>query len=249
MLLLDKPYHLMEKSNYLWLIDAGHGGLTKEGKYTTKPYFKKEFGLWETKMHIFNGKDGREEIIHEGVINRPIAKLVYETLTEHQVDWALVYDDVEDTPLYERVTIADAIYNNKDKRAVYLSIHSNKVSLSQVAYPTKAADFSKRFNASGFSVYTSKGQTKSDKLANIFCDTYQKHFPNFKFRSDHTDGDADKEEDFYVLRKTDCPALMIENLFYDNRTEASYLCSTAGQQAIADCIVAAILNCEKLKPI
>ncbi len=55
-----------------------------------------------------------------------------------------------------------------------------------------------------------------------------------------------KEEDFYVLRKTDCPAVLVENLFFDDPTEAMFLLSNEGQQFIADMMFKAIQECEKL---
>lgn len=206
----------MGKSTYLWVLDAGHSGVDKNGKYLTAP----------AKMFTF--PDG--VTVYEGVINRKIAEIVYLTLEKKQIDFALVYDDVEDTPLSQRVMTADNVYR-KDKRAVYLSIHSNAG------------------GGSGFEIFTSPGQTKSDKIANIFCEIYIKNFSQFPFRADKSDGDADKEADFYVLRKTDCPALLVENLFFDNRKDANFLLSEAGQRQIADCIVEAIETCEKLKPI
>jgi N-acetylmuramoyl-L-alanine amidase len=202
-------------SNYKWLIDAGHGGM-KNGVYTTAP----------AKMWKF--PDGL--VIYEGVINRAISKRVWLKLTELDIDFALVYDDQEDYSLEKRVSIADKVYA-KDKRAIYLSIHSNSGA------------------GSGFEIFTSPGQSKSDKVANIFCETYQKFFPSFPFRKDLSDGDADKEENFYVLRKTDCPALLVENLFFDNRREAEFLLSEDGQRKIAACIVNCIQNVEQLKPI
>jgi N-acetylmuramoyl-L-alanine amidase len=215
MLLIAQKYYHNMRSNYLWILDAGHGGI-KNGQYTTAP----------AKMHTF--EDG--VTIYEGAVNRAIAKMVYEELQKKDIDFALVYDDVEDTPLSNRVTLADNVYR-KDKRAIYLSIHSNAG------------------GGSGFEIFTSTGQTKSDKVANVFFETYQKFFPNFKFRKDLSDGDADKEADFYVLRKTDCPALLVENLFFDNRNEAEFLLSEAGLRKIATCIVHCIENCEQLKPI
>jgi N-acetylmuramoyl-L-alanine amidase len=206
----------MGKSQYLWILDAGHGGVTKDGKYTTAP----------NKMFTF--PDGL--LILEGIVNRLITELVYKQLELKQIDFALVYHDIEDTPLSQRVTTADNVYR-KDKRAIYLSIHSNAG------------------GGSGFEIFTSPGQTKSDKVSNVFCDIYEKSFPNFKMRKDLTDGDADKEADFYVLRKTDCPALLVENLFFDNRKEAEFLLSADGQKQIADCIVKCIESVEKLKPI
>lgn len=216
MLLLEQKYLHMQKSNYLWILDAGHGGVNKDGKYTTAP----------KKMYQF--ADGLT--ILEGVINRKITELVYKQLEVKQIDFALVYDDVEDTPLAQRVMLADNIYR-KDKRAIYLSIHSNAG------------------GGAGFEIFTSPGQTKSDKVAAIFCETYQKFFASFPFRKDVADGDADKEADFYVLRKTDCPSLLVENLFFDNRKEAEFLLSEEGQKKIANCIIRCIENVEQLKPI
>jgi len=202
-------------SNYTWILDAGHGG-ERNGVYTTAP----------AKMHIFG--DGME--IREGVINRAIAKLLYQKLQQEGINFALVYDDEEDTPLKERVDIADRLYA-KNPNCIYLSIHSNAG------------------QGKGFEVFTSKGQNKSDKVAYFFCEKYKEHFPYFAFRADQADGDADKEEDFYVLRKTDCPALLVENLFFDNRTEAEFLASDAGQEAIAECLFQSIKIVEQIKPI
>lgn len=215
MLLLDGDYQWLGESNYLFILDAGHGGLNKDGHYMTAP----------AKMHKFPSFT-----IYEGVINRIITSLVQMRLKELRIDYAIVAHPIEDTPLPLRVSRADAAYA-KDKRTVYLSIHSNAG------------------GGSGFEIFTSPGQSKSDKIAEAFCDTYKRWFPQFKFRQDLSDGDADKEADFYVLRKTDCPALLVENLFFDNEKEAKFLMSSTGQKSIADCIVQAILTCESTKPI
>lgn len=203
-------------SNFLWILDFGHGGIDSNGKYTTAP----------AKQHQF--PDGL--LIQEGVVNRAIGRYVIQDLQFQGIDYAVVSDEVIDTPLETRVHRADAIYAT-DKRAVYLSIHSNAG------------------GGSGFEIFTSPGQTKSDKIANIFCTIYQKHFPDYPFRSDKADGDADKEANFYVLRKTDCPSILVENLFFDNRHEAELLLSEAGQKLIASCILECIETVEKLKPI
>lgn len=202
-------------SNYKWLIDAGHGGL-KNGVYVTAP----------AKMHRFG--DGME--VHEGVINRKIASKLVVLLQAEGIDFGLVYDEIEDTPLKYRVEIADRL-QEKYGNCIYLSIHSNAG------------------GGKGFEVFTSVGQTKSDKVAHFFCEQYQKDFPNFAFRADHSDGDHDKEAEFYVLRKTDCPAVLVENLFFDNRLEAEFLISDVGQQLIAECLFKAIKMVETIKPI
>lgn len=202
-------------SNYKWLLDAGHGGMFN-GKYVTAP----------AKMQVF--PDGFT--VYEGVTNRLITDKLAALLKKAGIDYRLIHDGENDDALSVRVSRADAEYM-KDKRCVFLSIHSNAG------------------GGRGFEIFTSKGQTKSDKVAGIFCEVYKKHFPDFLFREEQIDGDADKEADFYVLRKTDCPAVLVENLFFDNRKEAEYLMSDSGQTKIAECIFECIHECEMLKPI
>lgn len=202
-------------SVYRWLIDSGHGGMYK-GKYLTAP----------SKMHVF--QDGLT--VYEGVINRIIANKLADLLKNAGIDHRLIHDGENDDSLAVRVSRADAEYA-KDKRCIYVSIHSNAG------------------GGRGFEIFTSRGQNKSDKVAGIFCEVYRTHFPDFHFREEQVDGDADKEADFYVLRKTDCPSLLVENLFFDNRREAEFLMSEGGQTKIAECLFDCIKECEMLKPI
>lgn len=181
-------------------------------------------GIYTTrpaKMHTF--PDGFE--VCEGVINRGIARKLWTQLVSHDIDFVLVYDEEDDDPLQVRVMRANKVYA-KDKRAFLLSIHSNSG------------------GGHGFEVFTSPGQTRSDKLADVFCQGYQRDFPDRRLRTCPLDGDLDKEANFYILKNTHCPAVLLENLFFDNRAEAEYLTSEEGQQAIADCIVRSILEIE-----
>lgn len=188
--------------------------------------YKGKYVTAPSKMHIF--QDGLT--VYEGVINRIIADKLAELLKGAGIDYRLIHDGENDDSLAVRVSRADAEYM-KDKRCIFLGIHSNAG------------------GGRGFEIFTSRGQNKSDKIAGIFCEVYRNHFPDFHFREEQVDGDADKEADFYVLRKTDCPALLVENLFFDNRREAEFLMSEGGQTKIAECLFACIQECEKLKPI
>jgi N-acetylmuramoyl-L-alanine amidase len=209
-------------SNYKWLLDAGHGGLTSDGRYTTAP----------AKMHVFD--DGLT--FYEGVNNRAIVNALIAMLNIAGIDFDLVYNPVLDTPLAKRVEKANRIHAT-EKRCIYVSIHSD-------AMPEGAHG-----KGSGFSVYSTKGWTSSDTISQIFCDTYHDYLPEFRFREDLSDGDGDFEEDFYVLRKTTCPAILIENLFFDNRREAEFLMSKEGQERIAETLLMAMLCTEKSKPV
>ena len=95
-------------------------------------------------------------------------------------------------------------------------------------------------NATGWSCYTSKGQTQSDKLAECLYEAAIKNFPSKRIRTDKSDGDPDWEESFYILRKTLCPAVLTENFFMDNHSDLEYLQSRTGKQAIIDTHVEAI---------
>jgi N-acetylmuramoyl-L-alanine amidase len=209
-------------SNFKWLLDAGHGGLTEDGKYTTAP----------AKMHVFD--DGL--VFYEGVNNRAIIDRLIPLLQASAIDHELVHDQVRDTALHVRVAKANTIHA-VEKRCIYLSIHSD-------AMPEGAHG-----KGSGFAIYTSKGQTASDVIGQIFCGVYADTLKQFRFRQDRSDGDADMEEDFYVLRKTHCPAILVENLFFDNRREAEFLLSEEGRTAIADALFQAICFTEKSKPV
>lgn len=207
-------------SNYLWLLDAGHGGI-KNGAYTTAP----------GKMFIFPDAVA----IFEGVVNREITRRLRRKLIENNIDFIPVYDEIEDTSLITRTNLANSIFS-KDRRAVYLSIHCNSI-------------FPNLGGGKGFELFTFVGQNKSDIIAQIFGTTYKNFFPEFPFRADIADGDLDKEMNLHVLRETNCPALLIENLFFDNKEEAIYLLSDRGLQSIADCLLSCIKNVERLKPI
>jgi N-acetylmuramoyl-L-alanine amidase len=205
-------------NNYYWLLDAGHGGF-KNGVYTTAP----------AKMFCF--EDGFT--IYEGEINRAISNKLQKMLHNECIDFALVYDEVEDTSLRQRISIANRVHA-KHPNAVLLSIHSNAG------------------GGKGFEVFTSIGETKADPIAEIFCKSYIKYLPHFNFRPDPSDGDHDKEARFAMVdpdKGITCPALLVENLFFDNRQEAEYLKSDVGQHEIALCLFESIKEVEKIKPI
>ena len=64
----------------------------------------------------------------------------------------------------------------------------------------------------------------------------------WRMRFDYADGDPDKESAFYILKHTNCPAVLTENLFQDNREDVDYLLSDAGKQAIVRLHVKGIID-------
>jgi len=85
----------------------------------------------------------------------------------------------------------------------------------------------------GFEVYTSPGETTSDRIATEYANWIKKFFPMMRFRSDYADGDVDKEARFTVLTRTSIPAILTENLFMDNRADLALLRNDSIRSRIA----------------
>ena len=56
------------------------------------------------------------------------------------------------------------------------------------------------------------------------------------------DGDKDWESNFTVIYKTNCPAVLVENLFMDNKTDVEYLESAHGKDVLTDIMLKGCLK-------
>ena len=124
--------------------------------------------------------------------------------------------------------------NNGKENVLYISIHCNA-----------AGSDGKWHDARGWSVYTSPGYTKSDKLATCLWNAADKNLPKDHknaIRADWSDKDPDYEASLYVLTKTNCVAVLTENLFQDNKEDVAYLQSDEGIQAISRLHVEGIID-------
>ena len=170
------------------------------------------------------GKRSPDGQFREPFYNREIAKRVVSDLRDRGLDAEILVPEDDDISLAERVRRVNAACFLLGKQNVILvSIHVNA-----------AGNGSKWLNATGWSAYTCKGQTASDKLAECLCQAAIKNFPGRRIRTDMSDGDMDWEEGFYILRKSLCVAVLTENFFMDSRSDLEYLQSRAGKQAVVD---------------
>tara|TARA_R110002012_G_scaffold262232_1_gene444386 strand:+ start:2235 stop:2924 length:690 start_codon:yes stop_codon:yes gene_type:complete len=195
------------QSNYLWIFDNGHGGIIN-GEYQTAG---KRSPKWDNGTQLF-----------EGEFNRAIVKRLARMCEVSGISYINLVDTEEDIPLDERTEKANNIMREeiqKDgKKCIYISIHAN--------------GFSKE-SANGWGVYTSEGETKSDLLASTLFLKASSEFPKYKMRKDTSDGDVDKESNFWVLRKTVMPAILSENFFMTNKRDCELLLSEIGRDRIA----------------
>lgn len=124
------------------------------------------------------------------------------------------------------------------ERCIYVSIHVD------------AASSGEWKNAGGWTAYTSPGRTRSDILATYLYEAAEKNLAGYAakmeegkknglygsnqkpFRKDTSDGDPDKEANFYVLTRTKCAAVLTENLFMDNKADVAFLTSEEGKKSI-----------------
>lgn len=133
--------------------------------------------------------------------------------------------------LSQRKNIANNIKIDSDQVKFLISLHNNA-----------AGNGSNWTNATGFEIFTSKGQTLSDKFAQVIMSNLQKDFPEsngFKHRVDLTDGDLDKEENFTVLMGN-YYGILLEWLFQDNKEDVKLLNDEIINNKLIDSLVKSI---------
>ena len=178
------------------------------------------------------GKRSPDGLFLEYLWNRQVADLILEGLVSAGVDASLVVTETNDVSLRNRVNRVNTICNRVGASNVLLvSVHANA-----------AGNGSAWMNAKGWSCYTSKGKTKSDQVAECLYDAFEAEFPERKIRKDMSDGDRDWEENFYVLQKSKCPAVLLENFYYDNREECEWMLQEETKRRIADAAVKGIIK-------
>lgn len=144
-----------------------------------------------------------------------------------RVEFTVDPTDEREPGLSVRANIANKIIkDNPDIHWVFISMHSNA-----------AADGHNWSNATGYCIYTTKGITNSDTLADCILKRaeealplYKKHIRKYKNKS----LEGDYEENWTVIYKTICPAVLAENWFHTTKSDVAWLKSEQGQEVIVD---------------
>lgn len=176
------------------------------------------------------GKRSPDGSFLEYLWNRQVADLVLTRLRASGMDADLVVTETNDIKLRTRAMRVNRVCKLLGKtNVILLSIHSNA-----------QGDGSRWMSASGWCCFTSPGKTKSDELAECLYSSFEKAFPEKRMRRDMSDGDSDWEDSFTILTATMCPAVLLENFFFDNRDECAWLLLEGTKVRIADAIVAGL---------
>lgn len=160
--------------------------------------------------------------IQEKVVTLAVAKILAKILAAAGTEVKLTRTDDSDVTLARRVEIS-----NEFGADVFISIHAN-AAISPLG--------------KGMEVWTSVGDTAADPLAESIANSLQATFSNLVFRADFSDGDQDKEANYFVLRWTKSPAVLPELGFITNPSEEKLLESPAHQMKAAKAIAEGVLK-------
>jgi N-acetylmuramoyl-L-alanine amidase len=144
-------------------------------------------------------------VLYEGEFNRAIKARLKEMFQLEGINYVDVNPQDTDLALSDRVSKANT-YND----SLYVSIHANAG------------------GGTGCEVFTSENcSSTSTALAKVFEDTYSSYFPGERWR-------GVKKRDFYVVKNTAMPAVLLECFFMDTERECKkYLMTKQGRDQVA----------------
>lgn len=194
----------MNNNKYHWILDAGHSGLNPETG---------EYQTRGKRSPTFppNSKYGGE-VLYEGVRNRKVLEYLTKLLDKSKITYSIVSEKWKESSLSDRVAKANKIAEDKNN-CIYVSIHHNA--------------YGKGWNnAHGISTYHFPKSEKGFRLATVF---QSNTVEEMKWRNRGV-----KSANFYVLKYTKMPAVLTENGFMTNLSEAEVLMSDKGSKRIAN---------------
>ena len=173
-------------------------------------------------------KDGTQLL--EWKYTREIAREVVKQIRAKGHDASLLVPEDNDVSLSERCRRVNNVAKSVGpKNCLLVSIHVNA---------------SAEGKAQGWEDHTYLGQSISDVYATILWKEAETILAGktAKIRGDWSDKDPDFDSNFAMLRDTNCPSILTENLFMDNEKDCKFLLSDAGRKAIVDIHVNGILK-------
>lgn len=93
-----------------------------------------------------------------------------------------------------------------------------------------------------FEGFTTPGQNNSDRLAEAIIARHAKLFPEQEGRFDNSDGDMDKEANFAVIRRANCPSFLMEGEFIHTDHGAEFLSRPATLHRMAQAVAFGLLD-------
>lgn len=174
------------------------------------------------------GKCSPDRTLREYAWTRLMTALIAQKARARGIRTEIIVPETTDIPLGKRSARANALARKHGlKKSLFISVHIN------------AAGADGRWHdATGFTAWVAQNASRNSKTFARLLTAEMKARGLGGNRAPNPLGYH--TANFAVIRRTDCPAVLTENLFQDNREEVRYLQSAAGQNTIADAHVAAV---------
>lgn len=172
------------------------------------------------------GKCAPDKSILEYEYVRRVTTAIAEQLRAENYDVRILVPETYDVSLTERVRRANKIYADSGKNAFFVSVHLN------------AAGNGQWMSARGWSGFIARTASMNSKvLANFLYDAAVEEGLAVRVPMP---GQKYWQQNFTVVAKTNCPAVLTENMFQDNKEDVAFLKSEEGFRKIVSLHVNAI---------
>lgn len=123
---------------------------------------------------------------------------------------------------------------NDEKCDIFISYHFNSAASTV---------------ANGWEIFTTHKDNNSDKLATCIGETHAALFPTQNARQDWSDGDLDKEANFSVIRRANCPSVLMEGEFIHTALGEALIKDPSNREKMARAIADGSLKYLGFRPL
>ena len=177
------------------------------------------------------GKRSPDGVLREYAYTRKVAKELLKRLKAENIEAVELVPEIYDVELRARCNRANMV---ADKEKFLISIHNDALG--------NGSDWTK---ANGWSVRVAKNASESSKmLATCLAEAAEAH--HLKVRKEYPNKGY-WVQNLAICRDTNCPAVLTENLFQNNREDMNYLLSEEGFNTIVEVHVEGIKKYIQLK--
>lgn len=175
------------------------------------------------------GKRSPDGSLREYAYTRQIADRVVSQLQKADIEAVRIVLEESDVSLQERVARANKIYADTNKQAVLISIHCNAMGSGE-----------QWMAAHGWSVFVDTiASDKSRLLATEIAKVAKSKKVVVRQQSPDS---LYWTSNLYICKHTNCPTILIENFFQDNKGDVAFLLSEEGMKCVTDIAVEGVVN-------
>lgn len=194
------------------ILDPGHGGVNPiTCQYETAP--KKMFDHKNSNWAFHEGTT-----FYEGVFNREVVKCLMKKLSEAAIPYICTlpaYPFSKDVSLRERVEVANQLDENFE--TIFISFHANAFNGTARGYEVHYDFSDEQSHVLGDCIARETKIKFAEKSKSFYFKDGDVELNGLKFRSNKD------SPNFYVIRKTKMPSVLIEHGFFDNIDDAKLL--------------------------